>query len=140
MIKSSFALESSRDLSFFGLPPIEFLTFLLPANPPVFRFNASSLSYSSSLTCCLSLLITFWQKWDLLASSFSTSLWISISLLSVSICCFILLFLYNSCSVCLDWYSNSVVSWWFYRIVSLVVVWSCSSFKASRLALVSLIL
>lgn len=98
------------------------------------------LPSSRSLTCYLSFLITFWQKWDRFASSFSTSLWIEMSLLSVSIFYFILLFLNSNYSVCLLWYSSSVVSWWFYKMVSLVVVCNYSSFKANRLALVSLIL
>lgn len=100
----------------------------------------SALSYFSSFTYSFSFLITFWQKWLLLANSFSTSLWIWTSLLRVSICDFIEPFLAISCSVCFDWYSSSVVNWWFYRIVNLVVVWSYSSFNANRLAFVSLIL
>ena len=95
---------------------------------------------SSSWTYYFSFLITFWQKCDLFANSFSTSLCICMSLCRVSIFCFILLFFSRSCSVYLLWYSSSVVSWWFWSIVSLVVVWSCSSLSAKRLALVSFIL
>ncbi len=148
-MRSSLALESSIvRFCFFGLllPPVIELRIPLPPDitpptaPAPFFYSKSAFSFSSSFTCCFKRFITFQQKWDLLASSFSTSLCISISLLSVSIYDFILLFLQSSCSVCLDWYSNSVVNWWFCKIVRRVVVQSCSSFNASKFAFVSLIL
>ena len=64
----------------------------------------------ASCSSCFRRLMTFWQKWERLASSFSTSLWISISRWYVSIYCFILLFLKIRISVCFDWCSSSVVS------------------------------
>ena len=85
LIKSSLPRDSSNRGSFlFGLP-IEFLRPFRLAKPADFLLSMSYFSDSSSLTCSLSLLMTFWQKWDLLASSFSTSLCISMSLLRVSI-------------------------------------------------------
>ena len=98
----------------------------------------SSLSVSS-LTSVRSLLMTFWQKCDRFASSDYTSLWIVISRCNVSIWVCILLFLNSNCSVYLDWYSSSMVSWVFWRIVSRVVVCNWSSLSESRLALVILI-
>jgi len=65
-----------------------------------------------------------------LANSYSTYLWISISLLNTVTYSYNLLFLNNSFSVCLLWYSNSVVNWWFYNNVSLVVVSIYSLFNA----------
>ena len=62
------------------------------------------------------------------------------SRLRVSIYDFILLFLKSKFSVYLLWYSNSVVSCLFWRMVRVVVFWSCWSLRANRLALVSLTL
>lgn len=75
--------------------------------------------------------MTLLQKWDLLASSFSTSECSSSSIFKSFIYCFILSFWYVNCSICWDWYSSSDDSCKFYLTVSLVVPWSWSSFIES---------
>ena len=101
LIKSSLPLSSLSGM----------VNFPVPAFPPVLNAVSSDLIPNwASLRSHFRRLITFWQKWDLFANSFSTSLWISISRWYVSIYCFILLFLIISNSVCFDWCSSSVVS------------------------------
>lgn len=98
--------------------------------------QVSSNFLSFSLIC----LLTLWWWCDRLANSSSTCLCTSTSLLSpvtVFASCW---FLLSSFSVCLDWYSSSVVSLWFSSTVSLVVVCSYSSLIIISLFLVCLIL
>ena len=73
LIKSSLALLALKSIEFL-MPMLPVLLWLLLGTAPLLVF--STFSVSKSLTYCFNLFITFWQKWLLLASSFSTSLWI----------------------------------------------------------------
>ena len=97
-------------------------------------------SLSNSATFSFNFLITPFEKCALFASSSSTYLWIITYWFSFLIYPCISSSLKISFSVCFDWYSNSLVNWWFWRIVKRVVVSSCYFFKESRLVWISLIL
>lgn len=111
---------------------------------PVFLKESVDLScllyppYSSA-TLSVNFFMTPLEKWALLASYSSTSLWIASSWVN----CFIFYCISSSLKisfyVCLLWYSNSLVNWWFWRIVNLVVVVNCSFFKDRRFVLIYLI-
>ena len=100
-------IKSSLPLSSFS-GKVDFPRVALP--PPLLYPSSVLIPAWASFKSVFRRFITFWQKWDRLANSFSTSLWISISRWYVSIYYFILLFLIIRSSVCFDWCSSSVVS------------------------------
>lgn len=96
-------------------------------------------SSSSSFTLSVNFFITPFEKWALLANYSSTSLCIASYWVICLTFCWRSSSLKINFSVCLLWYSNSLVSWWFWRIVSLVVVSSCYFFNETYLVCISLI-
>ena len=128
--------RKGRLLSIMSVIKIILLWFKMFYSPCSFIFYNY---FSSSATFSFSFLITPLEKCALLANSSSTSLW----MFNYWVSFFIWFCIYSSLkinfSVCFDWYSNSLVNWWFWRIVSRVVVSSCYFFSDRRLVCISLI-
>ena len=112
---------------------------LLSCEPVLFSFKLFRSS-SSSETRSFNFLITPLEKWARLASYSSTCLWMLTYWVSLFILLCISSSLKISFSVCLLWYYNSLVSWWFCKIVRRVVVESCSFLRERRLVLIYWIL
>lgn len=96
-------------------------------------------SPSNSVILKFNFLMTPLEKCDLLASSSSTSLWISSYCFKEATLFSSSSFLKISFSVCFDWYSSSDVNWWFCSIVNRVVVYNCSLLSETRFFSISLI-
>jgi len=104
--------------------------------PSCYFFNSSS----SSVTLACNFLMIPLEKWDLFANYSSTCLCISNCCFNCTIDASSSSFLKTIFSVCLLWYSSSLVSWWFCSMVRRVVVSNSYFLRLSRFWRISLIL